>query len=146
MESRASRYYGYPFQGSQGVTQGYPLSPRILNYVVNAIVCNQVGLVVENKAIPDRFGYTVAQKSVLFYTENSLLVYINLVWLHWGYNALTDIFELVELRTNVVNTVVMVCQPVTISGRHSTAAYDRRMTREGYPCLEKQFRKVVWGD
>ena len=27
MAERASGYYGYPFQGCQGVTKGYPLSP-----------------------------------------------------------------------------------------------------------------------
>ena len=33
-------YYGYPFQGFWGVTQGVPLSPKIFNAVVDVIIYN----------------------------------------------------------------------------------------------------------
>ena len=56
MAARVSGYYGYPFQGSGGVTQGKPLSPRIFNVIVDSIVCHWVGLVEENNAVPEVFG------------------------------------------------------------------------------------------
>ena len=34
----AGRYYGTPFKGSKGVTQGDSLSPNIFNMVVNELI------------------------------------------------------------------------------------------------------------
>ena len=36
--ARAGEYYGEPFRGERYVTQGDPLSPTILNVVVDAVV------------------------------------------------------------------------------------------------------------
>ena len=38
MVARAGGYYGAPFRGEKGVTQGNPLSPTIFNVVVDAMV------------------------------------------------------------------------------------------------------------
>ena len=38
MVTRAGGYYGDAFKGAWGVTQGDPLSPTILNVVVDAVV------------------------------------------------------------------------------------------------------------
>ena len=38
MVVRAVGYYGAPFCGERGVTQGDPLSPTIFNVVVDAVV------------------------------------------------------------------------------------------------------------
>ena len=46
MVARVGRYYGTPFKGPQGVTQGGPLSPTIFNMVVDAVINNWVTLVV----------------------------------------------------------------------------------------------------
>ena len=35
---RAARQYGEPFQAFRGVTQGGPLSPKIFNIMVDAVV------------------------------------------------------------------------------------------------------------
>ena len=63
MAARACRYYGNTFQGYRSVTQGDPLSPLILNYMVDTIFRHWVGLVADNKAVPDGFGYTVTEKA-----------------------------------------------------------------------------------
>ena len=42
MVERAGGYYGTAFKGEQGVTQGDPLSPTILNVVVYAVVSHWV--------------------------------------------------------------------------------------------------------
>ena len=42
---RAGRYYGAPFKGSMGVTQGDPLYPTILCMVVDAVICHWVTVV-----------------------------------------------------------------------------------------------------
>ena len=38
MAERAGGYYGAAFKGDRGVTQGYLLSPTILNVVVDSVV------------------------------------------------------------------------------------------------------------
>ena len=38
--ARAEEYYGAPFRGEIGFTQGNPLSPTIFNVVVEAVVCH----------------------------------------------------------------------------------------------------------
>ena len=40
MVSRAGRYYGALFKVSRGVMQGDPLSPTILNMVVDVVICH----------------------------------------------------------------------------------------------------------
>ena len=46
MVSQTGRYYGAPFKGYQGVTKGDPLSPTILNMVVDALIQKWVTVVV----------------------------------------------------------------------------------------------------
>ena len=115
MVERASRYYGDPFQGSWGANQGGPLSPRTLNLLVEAIVRNWVGMVVENKAIPDGFGYVVADKLEFFYADDSLILSTNPVCMQWGFDVLISLFEQVWIRRNVAKMMLMVCQtgPIT---------------------------------
>ena len=55
MVSQAGQYYGAPFKGYHGVTQGEPLSPTILNMLVNAVISNWVALMVWGGGITGRF-------------------------------------------------------------------------------------------
>ena len=49
MVARAGGYYGEAFKGARGVTQGDPLSPTILNVVVDVVVRHWVTMAL-NKA------------------------------------------------------------------------------------------------
>ena len=40
MVARAGGYYGAPFHGERGGTQGNPLSPTIFNVVVDTVFCH----------------------------------------------------------------------------------------------------------
>ena len=144
MESRASGYYWDPFQGYWGVTQGGPLPPRILNFMVDAIIRNWVGLVAENKAGPDGFGQMVADKVVLFYTDDGLIASTNTLCLQWSFDVLVSLFEQFRLIMNVAKTLVMVFQSGPISGQQYNAAYERRMTREGDPHPARKLWRVVY--
>ena len=46
MVSRAGRYFGRPFQGQLGVTQGVPLLSTLFNVVVDAFLRHWVSVVV----------------------------------------------------------------------------------------------------
>ena len=82
------------------------MSPRedtiktlIINIVVDVIIRHWVGLMVENKAGPDGFGYTVADNMTLFYAYYGLVDSTNPVWLEWGFDILIGIFKRFGIRT-----------------------------------------------
>ena len=47
MVAKAGNYYGGAFKGAWGVTQGEPLSPTILNVVVDTVVLHWVKMALE---------------------------------------------------------------------------------------------------
>ena len=51
MVSRDGVYYASPFKGYCGVTQGYPLHPKIFNVVVDAITRHWVTVVADTEGL-----------------------------------------------------------------------------------------------
>ena len=49
MVAWAGSYFGDPFKGQRGVTQGNPLPPMIFNMVVDAVLQNWVSMVAEEE-------------------------------------------------------------------------------------------------
>ena len=49
MMAQAGGYYGSPFCGERGVTQGEPLYPKIFNVVLYAVVCHWGSLLVAER-------------------------------------------------------------------------------------------------
>ena len=47
--AREGGYYGSPFRGERGVTQGDPLSTTIFNVVVDVVVCHWESLLVAER-------------------------------------------------------------------------------------------------
>ena len=93
MSARASRYYGYPFQGSHGVNQGGPLCPRVFNFMVDVISYHCVVMVAENEAVPDVFGYTMTDNAAFFNGYDGFIASTNPVWLQWVFGVLIGMFE-----------------------------------------------------
>ena len=59
MVAKADGYFGRPFKGYQGVTQGDPLSPIIFNVVVDAVICHWVMVVTPPEAGTGGLGLTI---------------------------------------------------------------------------------------
>ena len=59
-------------------------------------------------------------------------------WLQGDFRTLVGLFDRVVLKTNVVNTVILVCFPFQATGTQSEAAYGRSMTGAGPLCQERQ--------
>ena len=59
MVAHAGDYYGAEFQGFWGVTQGDPLSPTILNVVMEAVVRRRISLVAGGARWQGRWGREV---------------------------------------------------------------------------------------
>ena len=57
--------------------------------------------------------------------------WINKIWVAWVYNTLIDLFDSVDLQTNVWKTGSMICQPYCYLGGHSAEAYGQHIMGEG---------------
>ena len=66
MVSRAGCYYGAPFTGFRGVTQGYPLSPTIFNMVVDAVIYHWMTRADRNEMGPEGLRRVVPKLAALF--------------------------------------------------------------------------------
>ena len=55
MVERAKGYYGAPYKGYQGVTQGDPLFFTLFNMVVGTVVQNWLSIMVEETALLESF-------------------------------------------------------------------------------------------
>ena len=125
MVVKADRYFGPPFQGSCGVTQVHPLSPTVINMVVDAVIQHWVTGVVPMEARAEGLGDTIQELVLLFYA------YYRLVALPWidrlqrEFKVLTDLSSRVGLRTNVQKKLSMACRPYYIPGIFLQLVYTR---------------------
>ena len=71
--SRAGGYFGDPFKGWSGVTQGDPLSPMISNMVVYAVLQILVSAVTATEGVVERgtdvFVQAIQWLAAYFYAE-----------------------------------------------------------------------------
>ena len=137
MVARVGGYYGSPFHGQRGVTQGDPLSPTIFNAVVDAVVCHWEYLVVEQEGeiavvmkytwhkrrggqSGDRYNsqrreeeghQRLTVKSAFLYANYWMVASTDPGWLQQVFETLTGLFDRGGLQTNIRNTVWMVCSP-----------------------------------
>ena len=82
---------------------------------MDVIIRHWVGLMVDNEAGPDGFGYTVADKMTLFYAYYGIIDSTNMVWLQWVFDILIGLLERFGIITNMEKMATMVCQPGTIA-------------------------------
>ena len=82
---------------------------------MDVIIRHWFGLMVDNKAGPDGFGYTVADKMTLFYAYYGLIDSTNTVWLKWLFDIIIGLFESFGIINNMEKMVTMVCNtgPIT---------------------------------
>ena len=105
-----------------------------------------VGLVADNEDVPDSFRHMVEEKVAFLYADDRLIVSTNQVWLQWGLDVPIGLFGRLMLSTNVANTVAMLCQPGTISGRKFAVAHFLKINVEGDPHHMRQWQRVVYGE
>ena len=123
MVAKAGRYYGAAFKGSQGVTQGDPLSPTIFNVVVDLVVRHWVEVMVEGAEERVKNGKEGMHHNPLFYADDSMVAVSDPQWLQGEFSALVGLFDRVVLLTNVRKTFSMVGRPCQAEGTQLEAAY-----------------------
>ena len=97
MVARAVSYFGDPFKGQRGMTQGDPLYPTIFNMVVDAVLRNWVIVLIAMEEIldPRTEGYRreIQRLAEYFYSNNSLLASTRSNHIHQELDVLMDFFE-----------------------------------------------------
>ena len=116
MVEKAGRYFGRPFKGYLGVTQGYHLSPTIFDVVVDAVIHHWVTVVMPTESGKGGLGLTIIDLVEYFYADDGLGASTQPDRLQRAFDVLTGLFNRVILRTNTANTVGMVCHPFHAPG------------------------------
>ena len=73
MVARAGGYYRAAFKGYQGVTQGDPLSPTILNVVVDEVVRHWVTEMAEGAEEQGERGQEGRHQNALLYADEGMV-------------------------------------------------------------------------
>ena len=90
MVCRASGYYGDPFKAYRGTTQGGPVSPRIFNIMVDAVVREWLRQVLEDG---EEVSETDVKKLlILFYIDDGYMASPDREFLQKSMDTLVDIF------------------------------------------------------
>ena len=81
MVARSGRYYVADLKGDQVVTQGEPLSPTILNVVVDMVVQYWVAVMVEGSEDKGECGQEVRNRNSLLYADYVMVASSDPRWL-----------------------------------------------------------------
>ena len=123
----ASGNYGVPFKSGRGITQGGPLSAKLFNIIVNAMVREWHRIIHANMDMVDEgeSDHTMAALSAIFYVDNVYVAAQDPVFLQSALDILVDTFAFVGLKTNIAKTQAMICMPGKIRVQLSLESYQR---------------------
>ncbi len=132
---RAKSNYGRPFQAGRGVTQGGPLSAKLFNILVDAVVREWMRLIQETLDLGGRGEEE--QEALLetlfaiFYVDDGYIASRDPVFLQQAMDILVATFKRVGLETNTKKTQAMVCTPGKIWIQLPTDLYRLMRDRMG---------------
>jgi hypothetical protein len=134
----ASGYYGTPFKAGPGVTQGGPLSAKLFNILVDAVVREWFWQLQESgEYVEDELFEMMATFFAIFYVNDAW----DVGFLQHALNILVNLFERVGLQTNTSKTLTMTCTLGRIWMQLSTESY-RWMQHGRVMALEWNSRDV----
>ena len=110
---RASRNYGTPFKAGRGVTQGGPLSAKLFNMMVDAVVREWLRILGEELDMEgEELDLTIEALFAIFYVDDVYIAARDPIFLQQAIDILVTIFKRVGLETNTKKTQAMTCTPV----------------------------------
>ncbi len=134
--------YGRPFKAGRGVTQGGPLSAKLLNIIVNAVVREWMRLMRETlHNLGGNLSDQIEALLAIFYVDDGYIALRDAEFLQEARYILVETFKRVGLATNTNKTQAMVCTPGKIRFQLPTDSYKR--PREGVTAGEESKRAVV---
>ncbi len=132
----ASGYYGTPFKAGRGVTQGGPLSAKLFNILVDAVVREWFWQLQEGGEYEeDKLSKKMAMLFAIFYVDDAYLASWDVGFLQHALIVLINLFKRVGLQTNTSKMQTMICTPGRIRTQLSTESY-RRMQHGQVMALE----------
>jgi hypothetical protein len=128
--------YGQPFKASRGVTQGGPLSAKLFNLIVDAVIREWIWLMCDTLDDPQgRLTNQIEALFAIFYVDNGYIASRDAEFLQSALDILVDTFKRVGLATNMKKTQAMVCTPGKIRVQLPTDSY--RHLKEGVAAGEE---------
>ncbi len=137
----ASGNYGTPFKMGCGVTQGGPLSAKLFNVMVDAMVREWLQILRDESGLEgEELDKMMDALFAIFYVDDVYIAARDPVFLQWAIDGLVSTFEHVGLKTNISKTKAIICTPGKIqlqlpadsyrrmrAGRTSAAKWDTRI-------------------
>jgi hypothetical protein len=86
--------YGGPFRASQGVTQGGPLSAKLFNILIDAVVREWLRHLLDGGIMdPEDLGFLMAEFFAIFYVDDAYLTARDPNFLQVALNSLVSLLE-----------------------------------------------------
>ena len=120
---RANRRFGKPFKAQRGVTQGGPVSPKIFNIMVDAIVREWISQLVGDEAVSTGLKDAIKILLAIFYADDGYIASRSKEQLQEAIDLLAELFDRVGLHTNTSKTKGMTCISGKIRTRLSEEVY-----------------------
>ncbi len=121
--------YGTAFKAGRGVTQGGPLSAKLFNILVDAVVQEWIRQLRQGGEFKEEeLSEIMAMFFAIFYVDDACLASRDAGFLQHALDILVDLFKRVGLQTNTSKTQTMICMPGRIWMQLPTESY-RRMQR-----------------
>ena len=128
---RASGNYGTPFKAGRCVTQEGPLSAKLFNIMVDAVVREWMRLLRkewEMEMEEEELDELMETLFVIFYVDDAYIASWDPVFLQRAIDGLVTAFERVGMETNTKETQAMTCTPGIIRLQLLTDSYLRMRT------------------
>jgi hypothetical protein len=126
MVCKAAGNYGMAFKAGRGVTQGGPLSAKLIDIMVDAVVrewFHQLWLGREYDET--EFAEYITTFFTIFFVDDAYLASWDPEFLQYALTHLVHLFECIGLQTNTTKTQTMICTPGRIRMQLPTESYRR---------------------
>ncbi len=126
---RASGNYGTPFKTGRGVTQSGPLSAKLFNVMVDAVVREWLQILQDKSGLEgEELDKMMDTLFAIFYAHNAYIAARDPVFLQRAIDGLVSTFECVGHETNISKTKAMICTPGKIQLQLPADSYWRMGT------------------
>jgi hypothetical protein len=107
--------YGTPFKTGRGVTQGSPLSAKLFNVMVDAMVREWLQILRDELGLEgEELDEMMDALFAIFYIDDTYIAAQEPVFLQRAIDGLVSTFECVGLKTNISKMKAMICTPSNI--------------------------------
>ena len=125
---QASGKYGTPFKAGHGVTQGGPLSAKLFNIMVDAVVRDWLCILRDEMDMEgEELDLMMEALYTIFYVDDAYIAARDPIFLQQAIDILITTFERVGLETNTKKTQVMTCTPGKIQLQLLSNSYQRML-------------------